>query len=232
MELLENIGRNIENGINNFFQSSFGKIVNFSIENGLKAILPNFIEDDVIEIKDTLIEEGLGEAVNTAIDKAINLGKSAIGIITGGFESISQVENAVEKGGLIDGISEAINFVVEKAGDAGLLSKELVNVIKKGKNVIMDNVSKNIKNEFDVQNDKIEKLNGYNEKWRQAYENQDFNKMEQYMGKIKKILSNIMPVENVIKESREIENLHEIIKNNGNDFSLTDEQLEIARVFS
>ena len=49
---------------------------------------------------------------------------------------------------------------------------------------------------------------------------------------MKEIFKKIMPVENVIKESREIENLHEIIKNNGNDFSLTDEQLEIARVFS
>ena len=230
MELLENIGMNIENGINNFFNSSFGKIVNFSIENGIRALLPNFIEDDVIEVKDTLIEEGLGEAVNKAIDKAVNLGKTAIGTITGNFESVSQAEMAVEKGGLIEGISDALDFVLDKVKDAGLLPKDIVKVIKNGKNVILNNVSSGVKNEFEIQSDKIEKLSSYNEKWREAFNNQDVSKMEQYMKKIKDILSNVMPVENIINEAREIENLHDLIQNNGYNFSLTDEQYELAKI--
>ena len=231
MELIENINLQ-NNNINDFFQNTFGKIINQSLETGLKIILPDFIEDEVIGIKDTLIEEGLPEAVNKAIDTAVNIGKTALGTITGNFDSVSQAESAIEKGGLIDGISDALDFVLDKAKSAGFLSKEVVKIIKNGKNTLLNNVSSNIKNEFEIQNDKIEKLNKYNQKWKQAYENKDFNKMEQYMKKIKDTLSNIMPVESVIKDSREIENLHELVKNNNINFDLTSEQYELAKRLS
>lgn len=231
MELIENINLQ-NNNINDFFQTTFGKIINQSLETGLKIILPDFIEDEVIGIKDTLIEEGLPEAVNKAIDTAVNIGKTALGTITGNFDSVSQAESAIEKGGLIDGISDALDFVLDKAKSAGFLSKEVVKIIKNGKNTLLNNVSSNIKNEFEIQNDKIEKLNKYNQKWKQAYENKDFNKMEQYMKKIKDTLSNIMPVESVIKDSREIENLHELVKNNNINFDLTSEQYELAKRLS
>ena len=70
MELIENL--NLENSVeNNFFQSSLGQAINSAVDIGLKAILPNFIEDDVIEIKDAFIEEGFSEAIDTAIEKAV-----------------------------------------------------------------------------------------------------------------------------------------------------------------
>ena len=37
-----------------------------------------------------------------------------LGIITGNFENISQVQAAVQKGGIIDGISDTIDFVLDK----------------------------------------------------------------------------------------------------------------------
>ena len=70
MELIENL--NLENSVeNNFFQSNLGQAINSAVDIGLKAILPNFIEDDIIEIKDAFIEEGFLEAIDTAIDKAV-----------------------------------------------------------------------------------------------------------------------------------------------------------------
>ena len=41
-----------------------------------------------------------------------------------------------------------------------------------------------------------------------------------------------MPLENTIKEARIIENLHTLIKNNNQDFNLTDEQRELANLLS
>lgn len=232
MELVEDLNLNNSKSDNEFFQTSFGKIINQSIESGLKILLPDFIEGDIIDIKDTLIEEGFSEAVNEAIETAVNFGKSALGIVTGNFENISQAEMAVEKGGLIDSVSDALDFILNKVQDAGLISKNVAKVIKKGKDTILDNVSSNIKSEFSIQNDKIEKLKGYNEKWREAFNNQDFKKMEQTMKNINKILSDIMPVESVINDSREIENLHELIKNNGLNFDLTQEELDLAKKLS
>ncbi len=231
MELIENL--NLENSVeNNFFQSNLGQAINSAVDIGLKAILPNFIEDDIIEIKDAFIEEGFLEAIDTAIDKAVSLGKTAIGTITGSFETVSQAKKAIEKGGLIDGVSDAIDFVLKKAKSAGLISKDISNLIKNSKNAILNTVSTNIENEFDIQNEKIEKLQNYNNKWKEAFENKDFEKMSQNMKKIQKILSNIIPIENVINESRKMENLHELIKNNGKNFDLNEEEINLAKMLN
>ena len=231
MELIENL--NLENSVeNNFFQSNLGQAINSAIDVGLKAILPNFIEDDIIEIKDAFIEEGFSEAIDTAINKAVSLGKTAIGTITGSFETVSQAKKAIEKGGLIDGVSDAIDFVLKKAKSAGLISKDVSNLIKNSKNAILNTVSTNIENEFDIQNEKIEKLQNYNNKWKEAFENKDFEKMDQSMKKIQKILTNIIPIENVINESRTMENLHELIKNNGKNFKLNEEEINLAKMLN
>lgn len=231
MELIENL--NLENSVeNNFFQSNLGQAINSAVDIGLKAILPNFIEDDIIEIKDAFIEEGFSEAIDTAIEKAVSLGKTAIGTITGSFETVSQAKKAIEKGGLIDGVSDAIDFVLKKAKSAGLISKDISNLIKNSKNAILNTVSTNIENEFDIQNEKIEKLQNYNNKWKEAFENKDFEKMSQNMKKIQKILSNIIPIENVINESRKMENLHELIKNNGKNFDLNEEEINLAKMLN
>ena len=86
---LDNL-ENLDKQQNNFLESTLGQVIDSSVDLGLRAILPNFIEDEVIEIKDTLIKEGFPEAVNKAIDSAIDIGKSALGIVTGKFESVSQ----------------------------------------------------------------------------------------------------------------------------------------------
>ena len=44
---------------NSFLNSNIGKFVNTAVDVGLKAILPNFIEDQIIDVKDSLIKGGL-----------------------------------------------------------------------------------------------------------------------------------------------------------------------------
>ena len=38
-----------------------------------------------------------------------------------------------------------------------------------------------------------------------------------------------MPLESTIKRAREIENIHNLIKNNGKDFNLSIDQIELAK---
>ena len=94
IEIKNNI--DIENKQNNFLETTLGKTINTGIDIGIRAILPDYIEEQIIDIKDNLIKYGLKDGIKKSIDDAINLGKSAIGIISGNFENISQMQEAVK----------------------------------------------------------------------------------------------------------------------------------------
>ena len=102
---------------NSFLESNFGKLINEGINLGLKALLPDLIEDQVIEVKDSLLTEGFSAALKTGIDNVLDLGKSIIGIFTGKFENISQIQNATKKGGLIDTVSDLLSTGINKLKD-------------------------------------------------------------------------------------------------------------------
>ncbi len=213
---------------NGFLDSTLGKVINTAVDLGLRWILPDFIENQIIEVKDTLITGGLQEGIDKAIDSAIDLGKSITGIFTGKFEDVSQAQNAIKNGGIIDGISSALDSALSFTTKKGLLPYNIANIIRQGKNVILDNVSNNIEDEFVSQLDSIEKLGKYEDNWRNYFNEQDFEGMEREYEKIKEKLNEILPLETTIKQAREIENIHLLIKNNGHDFNLTQEQLELA----
>lgn len=214
---------------NKFLETTLGKTINAAVDIGLRIALPDFIEDEIIEIKNSLVKGGLKEGINTTINTAIDIGKSAMGIFTGKFENISQAQAAVETGGIIDGVSNMLDSVVDKTTEIGLINKQVSNIIKHGKNAILDNVSKNIENTFTKQIDAIEKLGKYQNNWKEYYQAKNFNGMEKEYKKIEEKLKELMPMEKTLKEARIIENLHMVIKNNGQDFNLTNEQLELAK---
>lgn len=212
----------------NFLETTLGKTINTAIDIGLRWILPDFIENQIIDVKDSLIKGGLKEGINTVIDSAVDMGKSIMGIFTGKFDSVSQAQEAVKNGGIIDGISNVLDSVINKTTKSGWLNSNIGNLIIKGKDVILDNVSKNIENNFTEQIDGIEKLAKYEENWKEYFNNKDFDGMEREYKKIKEKIKNLLPIETTLKQAREIENLHTLIKNNGKDFNLTKEQLELA----
>lgn len=229
MDLLDITNNNGQSG---FLQSTLGQVINFSVDTGLRAILPDIIENEIIDIKNTIINEGFSNGINEAIDSAIDFGKSALGVITGNFESIAQAEKAIEKGGIIDGISNVLDYTVDKVTELGVLPEQISNLIKNGKDAVLNNITSNIKQEFKSQSESVENLQSYTELWREGFDNQDLNQMQEYMDKIQSTLKEIMPIENLISEARQIENIHELIKNNGGDFNLSEEELELANILS
>lgn len=220
----------IENKQRNFLQTNIGKAVNTGLNIGIRYILPDVIEDQVIEIKDSFLQNGFKEGVQTAIDSAINFGKSAIGIVTGNFENVQQMQTAVKSGGIIDGISNVLNFTINKVVNSGKIPYALGSAIKTGKNAILNNITKNIESEFENQVNQIEKLNKYTNNWKDYFNNKDFDGMQREYDKIRGIMKEIAPIENTIKTARVVENLHKLIKNNGKNFDLTSEELELAKM--
>ena len=238
---LENIlNNNIENNKNislgenqnNFLESFLGKTINFGLDIGLRALLPNFVEDAVIEIKNTLLKEGFEDGAKQLVKSAIDIGKSALGIVTGNFDNISQVQTAIKNGGIIDGLSDLTDSILNKTVSSGKLSYNIANTIKKGKNVILDSVSNKIEQEFNSQLDAAEKLQKYSNNWKEYFNNKDFEGMQKEYNKMQEKLKILMPMEQTLREARTIENLHTLIKNNGQDFNLTDEQMQLAEILS
>lgn len=226
-EIINNL--NLEKKQNNFLNSNIGKVINNGIDIGLRYILPDLIEQEVIEVKNALIKSGLNEGIHTAVDNIVNIGKSAIGIITGDFQNISQIKKAVEQGGIIDTVSDIIDFATNKAKKAGLINNTVSSLIKTGKNSILNNVSNGIEKELSNQEKNIEKLEKYSNNWKEYYSNEDFDGMQKEYIKIKEKLKETIPIEEVIKNAREIETLHNLIKNNGQDFNLSLEELELVK---
>ena len=211
-----------------FLNSSIGKIVNTAIDLGLRWILPDFVENQVIDVKNSLIKGGLKEGINKVIESGIELGKSVTGIFTGKFENISQAQNAIKNGGIIDGVSNVIDSALTTSTKKGWIPRNVASLIRQGKNAILYNISTNIETEFVNQLDNVEKLGKYENNWRNYYNSKDFDGMEREYQKIKDKLKELLPLETTIKQAREIENIHLLIKNNGHDFNLSEEQLELA----
>lgn len=220
---------NIENEKNNFFNNTFGKTINYAIDIGLRAILPDLIENQVIDIKNSLLNNGLKTGIDTAIDSAVNFGKSTAGIFTGNFENIEQVKIAIGNGGIIDSISDVLDNVINSAYKKGYINRDIKNVIKNGKNVLLNNVSNNIKKELDEQVEYVKKLESEVSEWKEFYNNKDFDGMEKAYKRIEKQYEKIVPLENLINETKQVKVLHELIKNNGKNFNIVEDEKRLAK---
>ena len=220
--------KNLEEKQNTFLQSTLGKTINTAVDVGLKMILPDILEDQLIDVKNAILNNGFKEGVNTAIQSAIHLGKSALGIVSGDFENLSQVHTAIKKGGIIDSVSDIMNTVLKQAKDNKLISKGTERLIKQGKNVILNTVSSNIEDKFLGEMKSLEKVSKYIENWNSYYGTKNLEGMEREYKKIKQQLLNITPLESTLKQARKIENLHQLMKNKGINYELSEEEKELV----
>ena len=226
LELNNNI--EIEKEQNKFFETTIGRAVNTAIDIGIRSILPDFLEDQIINVKDNLLNYGVKDGIAKTISDTVELGKSAIGIFTGKFENVSQMQSAVQAGGVIDSVSSLLDISLDSIKKANIMDSNTINALKQGKNIILNNFERNIEREFTKKSLVIENTNSYIESWKKCYENKDFEGMQKEYDKIKNLLKDIAPIEKIINEAKTIEILHNLIKNNGQDFNLTNEQLELA----
>ena len=241
MNLLTN---NLENNLNKeneiiktedqtkFIETTLGRTINFGLDIGLRALLPDYIEQQVIDIKNTLMQEGFSNGIKKVVSSAIDFGKSAIGIVTGNFENISQVQTAIKNGGIIDSVSGIVDSVLNRVNKTGKLPYNITNTIRKGKNIILNSITNKIEEEFTNQLDAAEKLQKHENNWKQYFNNKDFIGMQREYEKIREKLKILIPMENTLKQARTIENLHTLIKNNGQDFNLSKEELELVNLLA
>lgn len=222
------LSETFENLQETFLNKNWGEAINNAIDSGLKIILPDFIENEIIDIKNAFVKEGLVEGIKTAIDTTINKGKELIGMFTGNLENMTQAEAIIKNGGLISKVADVLENIVDKTVKNGLIREGIGQLIKSGKDIILENAEKNIDKVNKEQVKKLKEMDTAIEKWNEAFKNQDFKTMQNEYKKIENRIDDIMPLEDIINKARTVENLHNLVKNNGKNFDLTEEQMQLA----
>ena len=228
--LVNNSLSKIEEKSQNFFETNLGQVVNNAIDFGIRAILPNWLENDIIDIKNSVFNEGFKEGVQLAINKAIDMGKAIEGIFTGNFESVSQIKAVIKSGGLLDTLSKLLDSVIEFAKEEKIINTSTARLIKSNKIIIMQNIENCIDNSLLEQTEAIGKIDGYIEKWKDYFEKEDFTNMKKIYNKIEKQMESLVPIQSVLDKVEYVENLQQLIENNGKIFQLTEEEMELANM--
>lgn len=217
---------------NQFLQTTLGKTINGALDIGLRWILPDVIENQVIEIKDALLQNGLKEGINKAIEEALEFGKSTLGIVTGKFDNVNQIQTAVKKGGIIDTISDSLDSVLNFTVKKDIVPRTVASVIRSSKNTLLDSIQNNIGKTMTEQIRGIEKIDKYITQWNGYLKQESFEGMEREYQKIKEQLRELVPLEQTLKKARELENLHLLIRNRGGDLNLSQEEIGLAKTLT
>ena len=153
MDLLKNVEVNLEKNIKKeeFLNSTLWNTINNGIDIGLRYALPDLIEEEIIELKDNLINLGLKDGIKQSINSIIDTGKQALGILTGNFKDIDQLSKVIRNGGLIDKVSDSLDIIIKKGQDTEKINYILGNTLKNGKNTILSSVERNIESTLNSQ---------------------------------------------------------------------------------
>lgn len=204
-----------------------GNLANTGLEFGLRTILPDFIEDDIIEIKDTFIEEGFIDGIKNIIDKAEDIGKSITGIFTGKFETVEQIKRLIQKDGILEYTSDIIDSILKKMLSKKIINKSTYNLIKTGKKEIINSLEDQLEGYYKTDEYSIEDLEKYCNEWKESFKQKDYQSMENTMKKINRRLEKNKILEKTIEEARNIEKIQEYISKKGSIDNLSEKEKEL-----
>lgn len=224
-ELVESIISNIQGS---FLKSQMGQAINNGIDMGLKTVLPEFLDDQILNLKNNLMQFGLGKGIKKSVEDAINLGKTTLGVINNNYESIEEAQKVIEKGGVLDQVSGLLDSAITGLKNNRVINTTIAKELKNQKNTIIKNIENNVEKTFTDQLNNIEKLDKYIANWKECFQNQDYSGMQKEYYKMNTVMKEIMPLEKVINNYNYVESLQNLIKNNGKNFDLSNEEFELA----
>lgn len=208
------IQKEVSEGQNNFLNTALGKALNFGLDVGIKAVLPDMVEDIVIDIKDTIFREGFKEGLSTLVKSVKDIGKSISGIVTGNFQNINQIDIATKNGGVLKTASKLLNVGIDKAVEKEFIDPALGSVIRSGKTAILSTFSNKLEDSIKSQFRTFEKLEDQMEKWEINLNNKDLEKMQRNINNINSYHKTLVPFEDILMKTHEINALHNWIKEN------------------
>ncbi len=237
MEILEDLselGKKITENIDlkniqeTFINSNITQIVNTAIDMGLKSLLPDFLENEVIDVKNKLIEGGLEDGINSAIVNTIKVGKKLLGLENSNFNSIEQAKDTINKGNLANNVANNIDSILEKVSNS--ISGNIVNIIKDGKELVLDNINTNVEIEFNNELKALGKIEKYIKNWEKYYLKKDVEGLNNELNKIEKQMKKILPIEEILNKVENIRSINGLIEED-NNFDFSEIYLDLAKAF-
>jgi len=226
----------IETNLDNYIETSqidwttskIYEVLNNGFDAGIRLLLPDYIENEVIDLKNNILNSGVQNVLRNTVIDVLKVGKEKGAFSKNKFESVNEVKETLESGNLIDGISDLLDKEIDSVKENKIITEKVADRLKDEKNTIIEQVENNFDVSFENQIKNFGKMEKYIENWKNAYNSKDFSKMQREYNKMAKIMNELMPLENTINEFRTLENLQTLIKNNGKNFDLTPEALELA----
>ena len=111
--LISTVSEKVSELQENFLSGVMGSALNSAVDSALRAVLPDTIEEDVIDAKDSLLEK-VSDTVEQIVDKTKEYAKDVLGIITENFETVSQVISTVKSDGIVTAISNLVDNLADK----------------------------------------------------------------------------------------------------------------------
>lgn len=218
MELINEIKKDIN------IDLKLPEMLDNALDIGLRAILPDFIEEDVIEIKNAFIQEGFIAGIEQIVKKIEDIINSIKSLFKGEFEDVDQIKKLVQKNGILSAGSSLIDTISKQLLDKKIISKKIYNMIKTGKNEILKALESELLKYYKEDENSLEKLKEDCQEWKENYTNKDYSKMKETMNKISKKIEQNKLIENIIKEARNIEKIEKYIEKSGSIENLSDNQ--------
>lgn len=226
-----------ETALNNtqgdFLNTQIGQAINKGLDLGLKILLPDIIDDRVVELKNNILESDAAYGIKNIVSNAILEGSKSLGLNNKNYETIEQTKQVVEKGKVLDSVYGFIDSAITDLINDKKINKTTSNKLTNQKDIINKNIENSIEKSFSDELKNFNKLEKYISNWKECYNNKDFSGMQKEYYKMNTIMKNVMPFEKTINEYRYVENMQKLIKNNNKSFDLTEEQKELAeKLFS
>lgn len=201
------------NDIDEKFTEKINKTIDNIYNEILKVFLPDSIEDKVIKIKDQL---GLNQLSRKVADFTKDI--------------INNKDEKKENKNVNDlNIKNETIKIISAIKDSYNLSTQQIKKLEKNKDTISNKVEQELNKEIKNYVNVFKKNDEYISKWKEFYNSKDFKSMEKMYKKIENNIKNIAPIEEKIKEIRELENIHLLIRRKGGDFNFTNEELELTK---
>ena len=236
--LLNDINLDLDKKINinklqeNFLESKIFKIINIGLNYGIRKILPDFIEEQAIDLKDNIINNGIKEGLGNTIKDVIKEGKDIMELMKGDVSNINQMQNVMKSGNLIDEISKLMDYSINMLDRKDVLDKKVLNNVKNGKDIIMSSVKQNIEDMFKQQINYIRNLENNIKEWKKGFETKDLSKMNRLHKNIMKGYNQIVPFEKLIKEARMIDDIHKRIQNRNGKIELNENEMNLIKILN
>lgn len=211
----------------NKFQKGMLNIANFAIDVGIRAALPNYLEDHVIDIKNTLMKNGIKEGVKEIGEKA----KDIVNIILGKknvSNKVDEIRSLTKQNGIIDQFSKVINFAIDKSVKNNRLNKNLASILKSGKTAMLSTFSDKLENNLYKEIKNIEDFKKELSNWNKCFDKKDVEGMNKIYNKLEKIYNNISVVLKEVIDFEKIKYTQKYIEKNKKE-ELNSDEIELLK---